>query len=170
MGVSKFIVLLVCLGTVKSLLDAHALMNAAPPPPPPPIWMLKMTIFWTVRGKIPASNKHPLEKIEKKKTILPYAKSLRICCLIAECTSPFFSRDPNKWQLQEISSPLPRTKVPSAAECGPPVISDVIWTILPSLYNCVQGWHKPSGICPTVVSLFFTTIALSQLWFSGSEK
>ena len=45
------------LDTVKSLLDAQALINAHPP-----IWMLKMAIFLDNSRKITASIKRPLEK------------------------------------------------------------------------------------------------------------
>ena len=44
-------------GTVKSLLDAQALINAHPP-----IWMLKMAIFLDNSRIITASIKRPLEK------------------------------------------------------------------------------------------------------------
>ena len=51
--------------TVKSLIEAHALINAHPP-----ISTLKMAIFWTIQGKTKASIKRPLEKMEKKRTYL----------------------------------------------------------------------------------------------------
>ena len=69
------IVIRVTDSTVKSLLDAQALINAHPP-----IWMLKMAIFWTILEKLqPLLNTH-----WKKKKTLPYAESFQICCLIAE--------------------------------------------------------------------------------------
>ena len=52
--------LLQYLGTVKSLLDAHALINAHPPN-----WMLKMAIFLENSQKIAASIKRPVEKKTK---------------------------------------------------------------------------------------------------------
>ena len=41
-------------GPVKALLNAHALKNVHSP-----IWTLKMAIFLTILGKVPASNKRP---------------------------------------------------------------------------------------------------------------
>ena len=65
-------------GTVKSLINAHALINAHPP-----IWTLKMSFFFTFLTKIPASNKRPLE-INGGKTILPTAVCFLIHCSIAK--------------------------------------------------------------------------------------
>ena len=82
------------MSTVKSLLDAQALINAHPP-----IWMLKMAIFLDNSRKITASIKRPLEK---KKT-LPYAESFQICCLIAERKNLFLLWSKLKRKYREFS-------------------------------------------------------------------
>ena len=74
---SSYISITLPQSTVKSLINAHALINAHPP-----IWILKITIFWTFLTKIPASNKRPLE-INGGKLFLTSAVCFLIHCSIA---------------------------------------------------------------------------------------
>ena len=138
--------------------------------PIPPISTKKMADFWSISEKVGASIKRPLQtNAGQKAKILPYAVSLRICFFITERTWTFFSLSPNKRYVHGISSPPPCANVPSSADRGSPVITHSMSTIFPSWNNCVRGWHRPSGIWPTVMFLFFTIMALSLCLFSGSK-
>ena len=75
---------------IFALIIAHALMNAHPL-----VWTSKMVIFLIIFGNSTASNKRPLQYIEK--TILSYALIFRICCLIPKHAGPFLSGSPMKW-------------------------------------------------------------------------
>ena len=59
--------------TVKSLLEAHALIEAHSP-----VWTLKMPIFQANISKNRASNKGPPTNIERK-LVLSYAETSQMC-------------------------------------------------------------------------------------------
>ena len=78
--------------TLFILIIAHVLITASPFPG----FDVKNGNFWMIFGNFKASNKDPMQKMEKKK-ILPFAVNFRMCCVITKHTGPFSSWFPMKW-------------------------------------------------------------------------